>query len=66
MDLLRGTNGSVDGSNAQMTDFLAQFLPVAAVLIYRFWLERGRAGEGRGARRGTASEAARKSRQRLH
>ncbi|MBK7591761.1 MAG: UPF0149 family protein [Betaproteobacteria bacterium] len=45
---------------------LVEELPVAAVLIYRFWLERGRAGEGRGARRGTASEAARKSRQRLH
>jgi uncharacterized protein len=45
---------------------LVEELPVAAVLIYRFWLERGRAGEGRGARRGTASDAARKSRQRLH
>jgi len=45
---------------------LVDELPVAAVLIYRFWLERGRAGEGRGARRGAAGEAARKSRQRLH
>ena len=45
---------------------LVEELPVAAVLIYRFWLERGRAGEGRGARPGTASQAARKSRQRQH
>jgi uncharacterized protein len=45
---------------------LVDELPVAAVLIYRFWLERGRAAEGRGTRRGVASEATRKSRQRLH
>ena len=43
-------------------------LPVAAVLIYRFWQERRTAKRvlGAGARRGTVSEAARKSRQRLH
>ena len=42
-------------------------LPVAAVLIYRFWQEKNRGIETRGARRGaTTSDAARKSRQRLH
>ena len=41
---------------------------VAAVLIYRFWQERRNAKQvrGRGARREKLSEAARKSRQRLH
>jgi uncharacterized protein len=43
-------------------------LPVAAVLIYRFWQERRSAKRilGKGPRRGTVSENARKSRQRLH
>jgi uncharacterized protein len=43
-------------------------LPVAAVLIYRFWQERRDAKRvlGAGTRRGTLTEAARKSRQRLH
>jgi len=47
---------------------LIEELPIAAVLIYRFWQDRLRPVEGRGAgaRRGVASEAARKSRQRLH
>ena len=43
-------------------------LPVAAVLIYRFWQERREAKRpiGAGARRGVAAEVMRKSRQRLH
>ena len=43
-------------------------LPVAAVLIYRFWQERRNAKPVRGAgvRRDTLPEATRKSRQRLH
>ena len=43
-------------------------LPVAAVLIYRFWQERRNAKQvrGPGVRREKLSEAARKSRQRLH
>ena len=43
-------------------------LPVAAVLIYRFWQERRAAkpGQGTGARRGALPDATRKSRQRLH
>ena len=46
---------------------LVDELPVATVLIYRFWFERRRGGEARrgGARREPA-ESARKSRQRLH
>jgi hypothetical protein len=38
------------------------------VLIYRFWQERRNAKRvlGAGTRRGTLTEAARKSRQRLH
>ena len=46
---------------------LVDELPVASVLIYRFWQERRRIGEPRsgGARR-DLPEAARKSRQRLH
>lgn len=45
---------------------LIEELPLAAVLIYRFWQERGRPVEGRGTRRGASKEAARKARQRLH
>ncbi len=43
-------------------------LPVAAVLIYRFWQGRREATQGRGsaARRSVLSDATRKSRQRLH
>ena len=43
-------------------------LPVAAVLIYRFWQERRNAKRviGAGTRRGSVSDNARKSRQRLH
>lgn len=43
-------------------------LPVATVLIYRFWQERraSKPGQGQGARRGILSDTARKSRQRLH
>ncbi len=43
-------------------------LPVAAVLIYRFWQERKAAkpGQGTSARRGTIPDTTRKSRQRLH
>jgi uncharacterized protein len=43
-------------------------LPVAAVLIYRFWQERRNAKQARGPgiRREKLSDAARKSRQRLH
>ena len=43
-------------------------LPVAAVLIYRFWQERRNAKRviGAGSRRGAVSEMARKTRQRLH
>ena len=43
-------------------------LPVAAVLIYRFWQERRNAKPVRGAgvRRDVLPEATRKSRQRLH
>jgi hypothetical protein len=45
-------------------------LPVATVLIYRFWLARreDKPGRGTGVRRGTQAQAQalRKSRQRLH
>jgi uncharacterized protein len=43
-------------------------LPVAVVLIYRFWQERRRSSQshGTGARRGVLADTARKSRQRLH
>ena len=43
-------------------------LPVAAVLIYRFWHEQreAKSTRGAGARRDSLPEAARKSRQRLH
>ena len=42
-------------------------LPVASVLIYRFWHERKTTKErGTSARRGALPDAARKSRQRLH
>jgi hypothetical protein len=43
-------------------------LPVAAVLIYRFWQERRNVKpvRGSGVRRETLPEATRKSRQRLH
>ena len=43
-------------------------LPVAAVLIYRFWQERRRATHttGTGSRRSVLTDTARKSRQRLH
>jgi yecA family protein len=46
---------------------LVDELPVAAVLIYRFWQERRRATESRGSgSRRELPEAARKARQRLH
>ena len=46
---------------------LVDELPVAAVLIYRFWQDRRRGTETRGSgSRREAPEAARKSRQRLH
>jgi uncharacterized protein len=46
---------------------LVDELPVAAVLIYRFWQDRRRATETRGSgSRREISEIARKSRQRLH
>jgi uncharacterized protein len=46
---------------------LVDELPVAAVLIYRFWQERRRASESRGSgSRRELPEAARKARQRLH
>jgi uncharacterized protein len=46
---------------------LVDELPVAAVLIYRFWRERRRTTETRGDRaRRDAPDAARKARQRLH
>ncbi len=45
---------------------LIEELPLAAVLIYRFWQDRERPTEGRGARRGANTDAARKARQRLH
>jgi yecA family protein len=42
-------------------------LPVASVLIYRFWHDRRATKDrGTGARRGALPDAARKSRQRLH
>jgi uncharacterized protein len=43
-------------------------LPVAAVLIYRFWQERraSKSTQGQGSRRGAMPDATRKSRQRLH
>lgn len=47
-------------------DGLIDELPLAAVLIFRFWRERSQTGEARGARRGAMAEATRKSRQRLH
>ena len=46
---------------------LVDELPVAAVLIYRFWKERQRATESRGSgSRREMPEMTRKSRQRLH
>ena len=46
---------------------LIEELPVAAVLIYRFWQDRRTVSQaGTGARRGILSDTARKSRQRLH
>ena len=47
---------------------LVDELPVAAVLIYRFWQARREAkpGRGAGARRESLPDAARKARQRLH
>jgi uncharacterized protein len=47
---------------------LIEELPVAAVLIYRFWQDRRRAaaGSGTGSRRSIMTDTARKSRQRLH
>ncbi len=46
---------------------LVDELPVAAVLIYRFWQERQRATESRGSgSRRELPDAARKARQRLH
>ena len=47
---------------------LIEELPVAAVLIHRFWQEKKRAVQapGTGARRSVLSDTARKSRQRLH
>ncbi len=47
---------------------LVDELPVASVLIYRFWHERRRAAESRGpgTRREKLPDAARKARQRLH
>jgi hypothetical protein len=47
---------------------LIEELPVAAVLIYRFWLSRREATQGRGpgSRRSAFADATRKSRQRLH
>ena len=46
---------------------LVDELPVATVLIYRFWFERRRGGEARrGGTRREPAESARKSRQRLH
>jgi len=42
-------------------------LPVAVVLIYRFWQERRKTNQpGAGSRRGVLADMARKSRQRLH
>ncbi len=47
---------------------LIEELPVASVLIYRFWQDRRHATQtaGAGTRRGTMADSARKSRQRLH
>ncbi len=47
---------------------LIEELPVAAVLIFRFWLSRREATQGRGtgSRRSAFADATRKSRQRLH
>ena len=47
---------------------LIEELPVAAVLIYRFWQDRRRAtaGSGTGSRRSILADTTRKSRQRLH
>jgi hypothetical protein len=47
---------------------LIEELPVAAVLIYRFWQDRRSAAHaaGTGVRRGILADTARKSRQRLH
>jgi yecA family protein len=47
---------------------LIEELPVAAVLIYRFWQDRRRTalGSGTGSRRSIMADTARKSRQRLH
>jgi yecA family protein len=41
-------------------------LPIAAVLIFRFWHEQARVEPNRAERRAQRREAARKSRQRLH
>ena len=47
---------------------LIEELPVAAVLIYRFWQDRRSAAQatGTGSRRAVLADTARKSRQRLH
>lgn len=46
---------------------LVEELPVAAVLIYRFWQERQQASKSRGSgSRREIPDAARKARQRLH
>ena len=47
---------------------LIEELPVAAVLIYRFWQERRKTalGSGAGTRRSVLTDTTRKSRQRLH
>jgi uncharacterized protein len=48
-------------------DSLVEELPVAAVLIYRFWRDLRRTGEARGTgSRRESPDAARKARQRLH
>jgi uncharacterized protein len=54
----------VDSDSAE----LIEELPVAAVLIFRFWLSRREATQGRGtgSRRSAFADATRKSRQRLH
>jgi hypothetical protein len=47
---------------------LVEELPVASVLIYRYWQERRRGNEARGSasRRVMPGQQSRKSRQRLH
>jgi uncharacterized protein len=48
-------------------DSLVDELPVATVLIYRFWQDRRKGSDARsGGKRPTAPDAVRKSRQRLH